>query len=122
MFIAEHPDYTVAYDQWKIFRLMHLMGNGCRKVKFYEVTLDKSTSAQSGWMPRATSDRPVAVGEEKGVGYLDGSIALDCLRCGISQHSIQSWQSPSQSGRQPREAVRTNGIRCEDFGKKWYVK
>jgi hypothetical protein len=118
--VSQHPDYVIEAKQWSSFQLLPLNGNTRTVVKSFEVILGQYATAQIGWMSiNATLE------EEKGVGYADGTIALDCGRSGIA-----TGQSTRNGAKYPAGFTAIAGspsmrdrtvLRCENKGEKFYV-
>lgn len=125
LLVSEHPDYKLQADDWSHFLLLPLDGNACTKVKSFEVTLGKFTRAHVGWIDKNFINNLSA--DEKGVGYVFPSIAVDCGRTGIC-----AFEPPPPGTRgtrtenfvaidQSTKIDEGTSIRCEDKGNKWYI-
>ena len=117
--ISGAPDYHVEADQWTTFRVSPMPGNDCTKIHSYEVTIGPSTTAQIGWL---YTDCEESI--EKGVGYEENSVALDCRRSGVAVGPAISTSRRAElfcSFEEARTIGEGTVVRCENRGRKWYL-
>jgi hypothetical protein len=84
-----------------------------RRVKTFEVTLGTVQRIEIGWNIWG-NDVTFISGNSDGIGYMQGTFALDPTR---SLFLIQGANHPVDGLEHPKGTV----VRCEDFGKVWYL-
>lgn len=123
--VAGHPEYKVETEQWQTFKLANLAGNNYSSVKAFEIVLGNNTIAQIGWIGSSKTANFSDQDREKGVGYIDSSVALDCAKGGVASKSTPGSSRTSDEYFTQLEPTLSFGegtvIRCERVYHSFYV-
>jgi hypothetical protein len=116
--ICDQGECNIESLDWATYSLQPFQGCHSRVVDSFEVTIEKCSTAQIGWIDASVSSLRAYRSSEggRGVGYGSSSMALDCVKSCVV---VLGFSVPLLSGGIPVNQGCT--IRSEKGGQNWFV-